>query len=62
VSGPVTPVRRHSPVGGYIWWRFGIDRDPETQTGYLVEKSFSVDEQLRAVAAVLAGLTFLKSC
>ncbi|HSE10873.1 MAG TPA: TerC/Alx family metal homeostasis membrane protein [Nocardioidaceae bacterium] len=29
--------------GGYIWWAFGSDRGLEYLTGYLVEKSLSVD-------------------
>ena len=29
--------------GGYIWWAFGTDRGLEYLTGYLVEKSLSVD-------------------
>jgi tellurite resistance protein TerC len=29
--------------GGYIWWQFGVDRGLEYLTGYLVEKSLSVD-------------------
>ena len=29
--------------GGYVWWSFGSDRGVEYLTGYLVEKSLSVD-------------------
>ncbi len=29
--------------GGYIWWQFGTERGLEYLTGYLVEKSLSVD-------------------
>ena len=29
--------------GGYVWWRFGSGRGLEYLTGYLVEKSLSVD-------------------
>jgi TerC family integral membrane protein len=29
--------------GGYLWWTFGSDRGLEYLTGYLVEKSLSVD-------------------
>jgi len=29
--------------GGFVWWRFGTDRGLEYLTGYLVEKSLSVD-------------------
>lgn len=29
--------------GGFVWWRFGPDRGLEYLTGYLVEKSLSVD-------------------
>jgi TerC family integral membrane protein len=29
--------------GGYVWWRFGSERGVEYLTGYLVEKSLSVD-------------------
>jgi tellurite resistance protein TerC len=29
--------------GGYLWWRFGVDTGLEYLTGYLVEKSLSVD-------------------
>lgn len=29
--------------GGYVWWRFGSDRGLEYLTGYVVEKSLSVD-------------------
>ncbi|HSE69142.1 MAG TPA: TerC family protein [Nocardioidaceae bacterium] len=29
--------------GGFVWWRFGSDRGLEYLTGYLVEKSLSVD-------------------
>jgi TerC family integral membrane protein len=29
--------------GGFIWWQFGSDRGLEYLTGYLVEKSLSVD-------------------
>ena len=29
--------------GGYVWWQFGTERGLEYLTGYLVEKSLSVD-------------------
>lgn len=29
--------------GGFVWWRYGSDRGLEYLTGYLVEKSLSVD-------------------
>ncbi len=29
--------------GGFVWWRFGSERGVEYLTGYLVEKSLSVD-------------------
>jgi tellurite resistance protein TerC len=29
--------------GGYVWWRFGVGTGVEYLTGYLVEKSLSVD-------------------
>ena len=29
--------------GGYVWWQFGMERGLEYLTGYLVEKSLSVD-------------------